>query len=311
MNQAFVYNSSNNVTPYSGNSAYETMPSYVYHHTSQPSLQRSSQMRAATTNEAASTANATGNSTATPTTLNYHPSYYHQNEMIAKGSPSSISSIGYSSPKTPPTITFSQHNAIHSATHIMPHCQNHMLVKNTFDQKPSLMVSPLPSFEPQQQQQSTEERVKKTIARANTVPAEFYQTQFLQYQVDHKSSHLGFKRKRTTNDEGDCKANSKRVGELKANHTNDKDISTIELRRQVHIQSEQKRRAQIKDGFEELKNHLPGCANKKLSKAALLTRTVQQLEHMRKMQSELLFEVERLMEENSNLKRYATAIQQH
>ena len=40
-----------------------------------------------------------------------------------------------------------------------------------------------------------------------------------------------------------------------------------------------------------------------MSKATLLTRTVQQLEHMKKMQTELLAEVERLAEENLNLKR--------
>lgn len=50
-------------------------------------------------------------------------------------------------------------------------------------------------------------------------------------------------------------------------------MSNAELRRQIHIQSEQKRRAQIKDGFEELKKHLPGCHNKKMSKAAMLTRS--------------------------------------
>lgn len=51
-------------------------------------------------------------------------------------------------------------------------------------------------------------------------------------------------------------------------------MSNAELRRQIHIQSEQKRRAQIKDGFEELKKHLPGCQNKKMSKAAMLTRSM-------------------------------------
>lgn len=50
-------------------------------------------------------------------------------------------------------------------------------------------------------------------------------------------------------------------------------MTTAELRRQIHIQSEQKRRAQIKDGFDELRKHLPGCTNKKMSKAALLTRS--------------------------------------
>jgi regulator of replication initiation timing len=56
-----------------------------------------------------------------------------------------------------------------------------------------------------------------------------------------------------------------------------------------------------------LKAHLPGCIHKKLSKAALLTRTVQQLEHMKKMQNELLDEVERLVKENSNLKKFAAS----
>lgn len=50
-------------------------------------------------------------------------------------------------------------------------------------------------------------------------------------------------------------------------------LNTVEMRRQIHIQSEQKRRAQIRDGFDELRKHLPGCNNKKMSKAALLTRS--------------------------------------
>lgn len=50
-------------------------------------------------------------------------------------------------------------------------------------------------------------------------------------------------------------------------------IVNSELRRQIHIQSEQKRRAQIKDGFEDLRNELPSCLNKKMSKVALLHRS--------------------------------------
>lgn len=46
-----------------------------------------------------------------------------------------------------------------------------------------------------------------------------------------------------------------------------------ELRRQIHIQSEQKRRAQIKDGFEDLRTELPACLNKKMSKVTLLHRS--------------------------------------
>ncbi|CAO3583821.1 unnamed protein product [Absidia cylindrospora] len=55
--------------------------------------------------------------------------------------------------------------------------------------------------------------------------------------------------------------------------TNNSNNNTTELRRQIHIQSEQKRRAQIKCGFEELRNELPTCLNKKMSKVALLHRS--------------------------------------
>ncbi|KAG1087993.1 hypothetical protein G6F42_020418 [Rhizopus arrhizus] len=84
-------------------------------------------------------------------------------------------------------------------------------------------------------------------------------------------------------------------------------VSAAEMRRQVHIQSEQKRRAQIKDGFDVLRQHLPGCANKKMSKAALLGRTVQHLQHLKKNQMAILTEIERLVQENEKLKSTATA----
>ncbi|KAL1936466.1 hypothetical protein VTP01DRAFT_600 [Rhizomucor pusillus] len=77
-----------------------------------------------------------------------------------------------------------------------------------------------------------------------------------------------------------------------------------ELRRQIHIQSEQKRRAQIKDGFEELRNHLPSCLNKKMSKVALLHRTVQHIQHLKSTQMSILAELERLLEENQKLRRF-------
>lgn len=55
--------------------------------------------------------------------------------------------------------------------------------------------------------------------------------------------------------------------------SNTEGLSTAEMRRQIHIQSEQKRRAQIKDGFEDLRNELPACLNKKMSKVALLHKS--------------------------------------
>ncbi|KAG2212285.1 hypothetical protein INT47_001644, partial [Mucor saturninus] len=189
--------------------------------------------------------------------------YYNQNEMMVKSSSSSISSSN-NSPRTPPP-------RLHSSS-------------------PPRLVTPLTP------PPSTEDRVKETIARANAIPAEFYQTEFLEYS---KKSYDGRKRKRTdSNNDEPCK----KLNQGEDAGDPEEILSTNEMRRQIHIQSEQKRRAQIKDGFDILKSHLPGCSNKKLSKAALLTRTVQQLEHMKKMQAELLAEVERLAEENTSLK---------
>jgi hypothetical protein len=93
-----------------------------------------------------------------------------------------------------------------------------------------------------------------------------------------------------------------------------------ELKRQIHIQSEQKRRAQIKDGFDELRNELPTCLNKKMSKVALLHRSrshspffypfihslfkaVQHIQHLKNTQTTILAELERLLAENERLRK--------
>jgi hypothetical protein len=65
--------------------------------------------------------------------------------------------------------------------------------------------------------------------------------------------------------------------------------TSAEMRRQLHIQCEQKRRAQIKNGFEEIKMELPGCAHKKLSKAMILSRA---LDYVRKLKAENMFYVQ-------------------
>jgi len=80
-------------------------------------------------------------------------------------------------------------------------------------------------------------------------------------------------------------------------------MSTAEIRRQIHIQSEQKRRAQIKDGFDELRSELPSCFNKKMSKVALLHRTVQHIQHLKTTQMTILGELERLVAENEQLRK--------
>lgn len=80
------------------------------------------------------------------------------------------------------------------------------------------------------------------------------------------------------------------------------ELSSAEMRRQIHIQSEQKRRAQIKDGFEELRKQLPNCSNKQVSKAAILSKTVVHLQHLKSTQHVLVAEIERLRLENDQLR---------
>lgn len=190
----------------------------------------------------------------------------------------------------------------------------------------------------------TTARVKEMITRANSVPMEFYHTEFLEYSketYEKKMENKRNKRKRPAcaqqqqqQQDGmvlpqELKHQNKKkkistMQELKEDSEEELDeedneyraedfngnVSSAEIRRQIHIQSEQKRRAQIKDGFDELRKHLPGCNNKKMSKAALLTRTVQQLQHLKGMQNELLSEVERLLQENESLKKFQHGVLQ-
>jgi len=83
-----------------------------------------------------------------------------------------------------------------------------------------------------------------------------------------------------------------------------------EIRRQIHIQSEQKRRAQIKDGFEELRKHLPNCVNKKISKASILGKTVMYLQQLKQSHYQLAQEVERLQAENERLRQFQEQVLQ-
>ncbi|KAI8985884.1 hypothetical protein BDB01DRAFT_849728 [Pilobolus umbonatus] len=167
----------------------------------------------------------------------------------------------------------------------------------------------------------TSARVKEMITRANSVPMEFYHTEFLEYSKETYEKKMESKRNKRKRSCHEDPVSKKRRGvyekeESDEEESDDEDkaddlqVSNAELRRQIHIQSEQKRRAQIKDGFDELRKHLPGCNNKKMSKAALLTRTVQQLQHLKGMQTELLSEVERLIQENEALKKFQHGILQ-
>ncbi|KAI7858303.1 hypothetical protein BDC45DRAFT_543927 [Circinella umbellata] len=213
------------------------------------------------------------------------------------------------------------------------------------------LVTPLVPSSPPKFSNPTTDRVKETIARANSVPMEFYHTEFLEYsketyekkvgarnkrkrqQQQQQQNEDGMMKKQKRNDDAEQVGNTEDVtsavklsstatatttfGDENVKDEEEQDflkiiddetdpdqLTNAELRRQIHIQSEQKRRAQIKDGFDELRKHLPGCNNKKMSKAALLNRTVQQMQHLKSMQVELLEEVERLMQENENLKKF-------
>lgn len=117
--------------------------------------------------------------------------------------------------------------------------------------------------------------ITEKIANVNKLPESFL-PEFHQYSKEtYENGSSNSKKRRRTNskkdqDDQDQPNQSSSSSDLE----DDADgVSAQEVRRQIHIQSEQKRRAQIKDGFEELRQHLPGCINKKMSKAALLHRS--------------------------------------
>lgn len=66
------------------------------------------------------------------------------------------------------------------------------------------------------------------------------------------------------------------------------------LRRKVHIQCEQKRRSQIRAGFDELKSLLPGCQHKKISKAMILNKAKEYIRRMIAERTAILSEIERI-----------------
>ncbi|ORZ03247.1 hypothetical protein BCR43DRAFT_482989 [Syncephalastrum racemosum] len=133
---------------------------------------------------------------------------------------------------------------------------------------------------------STSNTYQQTLARASSLPDSFY-PEFLQYSKENFEPQS--KKQRKEDDEVD---------------EDNMQMSTAEMRRQIHIQSEQKRRAQIKDGFEDLRNELPACLNKKMSKVALLHRTVQHIQHLKSTQMTILSELERLVHENEQLRKF-------
>ncbi|KAG0165353.1 hypothetical protein DFQ28_008915 [Apophysomyces sp. BC1034] len=161
--------------------------------------------------------------------------------------------------------------------------------------------------------------LNETIAKASSLPESFY-PEFLQYSKETYEQSTGGgpqrKKRRYTEDDDTKSFCEQQQLSLEDDGSDDRSIqsggpvSTAEMRRQIHIQSEQKRRAQIKDGFEDLRNELPACLNKKMSKVALLHRTVQHIQHLKSTQMTILAELERLVHENEQLRAFQQSVLQ-
>ncbi|CAJ0638239.1 14575_t:CDS:2 [Entrophospora sp. SA101] len=131
-------------------------------------------------------------------------------------------------------------------------------------------------------------------------------TEFKQYDREkYESSKTGVnncnrrRRKQTQIRVEDCDTASSLDGyddDDISNNININNRSThAEIRRQMHIQSEQKRRAEIKDGFEDLRRLLPIFNHsRKMSKALLLQKTVSHIKNTKTKECYLLDEINRL-----------------
>jgi len=138
---------------------------------------------------------------------------------------------------------------------------------------------------------------------APTTTEEFDTPEFFQYSKEkYESAKSGVKRRKRRGDNDGILLDGQGgiIGPGGGTEEGEDDencsaISHAEFRRQVHIQSEQKRRAEIKDGFEELRRQLPFAYNgRKMSKATLLQKTVNHIKQMRSRESFLLEEINRL-----------------
>ncbi|PKK79167.1 hypothetical protein RhiirC2_727880 [Rhizophagus irregularis] len=118
--------------------------------------------------------------------------------------------------------------------------------------------------------------------------------EFFQYSKEkYESAKSGCKRRRKSTRDEQCETSSMDGGDDVDDNVST--MSQVEFRRQIHIQSEQKRRAEIKDGFEELRRQLPTTyTGRKLSKAVLLQKAVSHMKNMQRKESFLLDEINRL-----------------
>jgi len=133
-----------------------------------------------------------------------------------------------------------------------------------------------------------------------TLGADFYLPDFQEYsrQQYELSTNPGMKKRSRMHSSDDILEDD-----------ND-DHKAAEMRRQIHIQSEQKRRAQIKDGFEDLRKQLPNCVNKKISKASILSKTVLYIQQLKSSHFALAQELERVQAENERLRQFQEQLMQ-
>ncbi|CAG8609993.1 5642_t:CDS:2 [Paraglomus brasilianum] len=121
--------------------------------------------------------------------------------------------------------------------------------------------------------------------RDSPISDELDVTEFYQYNKEkYESAKAGTRRRRKGGrDEGDTassldgddgdESNRYALAYMQIFDKNACGIITW-FRRRIHIQSEQKRRAEIKDGFEELRRQLPyGIHGRKMSKAVVLQKS--------------------------------------
>ncbi|KAF7723037.1 hypothetical protein EC973_002413 [Apophysomyces ossiformis] len=234
--------------------------------------------------------------------------YFYDPNMarsFAQSTTANTSNNGFMSPSStpPPQTSTSDRTTCEPAT-IMP------------PEPPMLVASSSSTTTASTMSSSSVEYLTETIAKASSLPESFY-PEFLQYSKESYEQSTGPNRKkqRRTMQEDKKEEQEQQCAEESEDGEGTidesmKGLSSAEMRRQIHIQSEQKRRAQIKDGFEDLRNELPTCLNKKMSKVALLHRTVQHIQHLKDTQYTIMTELQRLVHENEQLRKFQESVLQ-
>ncbi|KAI7881514.1 uncharacterized protein EV154DRAFT_428600 [Mucor mucedo] len=200
-----------------------------------------------------------------------------------------------------------------------PHKMNTCSPSSIMIQEPPMLVASSSSTTTASTMSSSSvEFLNEAFAKASSLPESFY-PEFLQYSKEAYEQSTGGGPNHTQHQQQMQHQQQQQQQQMSENNGEESDnddemntngLTSTEIRRQIHIQSEQKRRAQIKDGFEELRNELPACLNKKMSKVALLHRTVQHIQHLKDTQMSILSELERLVHENEQLRKFQEGVLQ-